>query len=128
MHLQLFHTTGVWQASGTGLSIILVHGTTKSAYVILKQAPIHHSKCLSVGGVCEHAATRWPWPLAESPAGASVEKDGRRKGKEATALKREQLLSYLCKFLAPNLVMEVLQSLSPLWRTLVVHILPLGET
>lgn len=83
----------------------------KSAYEIPEQAPMHHSKCLSVVGVCEHAATRWPWPLAEFLAGASVEKAGRKKGKEATALKREQLLGCLCKLPPPILVMEVLQSL-----------------
>lgn len=32
------------------------------------------------------------------------------EGKELTALKREWLLSYLCKLLLPILVMEVLQS------------------
>lgn len=75
------------QTSGTGLSVIVSRGTTKSVSVIPEQAAVHHSKYLSVVGVCEQPATRWSCPLAESPAAASVVKVGRkeeRKGVDST--------------------------------------------
>lgn len=78
MHLQLFCTTGIWQA--LALACLLSWATTlqNQVHVIPKQAPIHYSKCLSVVGVCKHTATRQPWPVVESPAAASVEKVGRK--------------------------------------------------
>lgn len=129
MHLPLFCTMGVWQPSGTGLSIILSHGTTNSG-TCDPQTSSNTSQWVLICSRCLWARSN---NTALAPGRASCCcfcGEGGKEGKELTALKREGLPSYLCKPPPPPTpqipVMEVLQSLS-LWRTQVVHILPLGR-
>lgn len=101
MHLPLFCTMGVWQASGTGLSIILSHGTTNSGTC----DPLTSSNTSQWVLICSRCLWARSNNTALAPGRASCCcfcGEGGKEGKELTALKREGLLSYLCKPHPPN--------------------------
>lgn len=95
------------------------------AYLIPKHNPTCHSKCLSVVGVCERACSKTALAPGRDPC-CCLCGEGGKEGRSWQHWKENGYSSYFCKLPHPILVMKVLQSL-PLWRTLVVHILPLGR-
>lgn len=95
------------------------------AYLIPKHNPTCHSKCLSVVGVCERACSKTALAPGRDPC-CCLCGEGGKEGRSWQHWKENGYSSYFCKLPHPILVMKVLQSL-PLWRTLVLHILPLGR-